>query len=42
MSSTWDREAEKPEEAREFDRLGYRFVSGQSDENTYVFVRQKN
>lgn len=37
-----ERQAEKPEEAREFDRLGYRFVSGQSDENTYVFVRQKN
>ncbi|HIT68195.1 MAG TPA: peroxide stress protein YaaA [Candidatus Merdisoma merdipullorum] len=37
-----ERQAEKPEEAKEFDRLGYRFVSGQSDENTYVFVRQKN
>lgn len=37
-----ERQAEKPEEARKFDRLGYRFVSGQSDENTYVFVRQKN
>jgi len=28
------------EEARSFDRLDYRFSAGDSDEDTYVFIRE--
>ena len=34
-----ERQAERPEEARDFDRLGYRFAPEHSDEKSYVFVR---
>ena len=34
-----ERQAQEPEEAKNFDRLDYRFDPGQSDGNTYVFVR---
>ena len=34
-----ERQAEQPEEARDFDRLGYRFAPEHSDEKSYVFVR---
>lgn len=34
-----ERQAEKPEEAKEFDRLGFSFCEGQSEENSYVFLR---
>lgn len=34
-----ERQAESPETMKEFDRLGYRFVSEASDEKTYVFVK---
>lgn len=34
------RQAEGPEEAQAFDRLGYRFIPEQSNEKQYVFVRE--
>ena len=34
-----ERQAESPEIMKEFDRLGYHFVSEASDEKTYVFVK---
>ena len=30
-----------PEAAKDFDRLGYRFSPGDSDENTYVFIKEE-
>lgn len=30
----------EPEQMHAFDRLGYRFLPGQSDRNTYVFVKE--
>ena len=34
-----ERQAESPEEAKRFDRLGYTFDSGHSDDAVYVFIR---
>lgn len=34
-----ERRAESPEDMKKFDRLGYRFAPGESDEKTYVFVK---
>lgn len=31
---------EQPEQMRSFDRLGYRFCAGESDENTYAFIKE--
>ena len=31
-----------PEQMRDFDRLGYRFCCGESDENTYTFIKEKS
>lgn len=30
---------ERPEQMWDFDRLGYRFCAGESDENTYTFIK---
>ena len=35
-----EKQADRPEEAKEFDRLGYRFEPEQSSRDTYVFVRK--
>ena len=31
---------EQPEQLRSFDRLGYRFYAGESDENNYTFIKE--
>ena len=31
---------ERAEQLRSFDRLGYRFCAGESDENTYAFIKE--
>ncbi len=36
-----ERKIEEPEEMKQFDRLGYRFDSGRSEERNYVFIREK-
>lgn len=35
-----ERKIGKPEEMKEFDRLGYRFDAGRSDERNYIFIRE--
>lgn len=35
-------QAEKPEAAKSFDRLGFQFQEDRSDETTYVFTRRKD
>ena len=34
-----EKQAAGPETAKDFDRLGYRYATAHSDENTYVFLR---
>ena len=34
-----ENQIERPEQMRDFDRLGYRFCAGESDENTYTFIK---
>ena len=34
-----ERQAVSPEDMKEFNRLGYRFSSEDSDEKTYVFIK---
>ncbi|MCI9068129.1 MAG: peroxide stress protein YaaA [Lachnospiraceae bacterium] len=36
-----ERNAEDPEEMKQFDRLGYRFDPGRSEERDYVFIRER-
>ena len=34
-----ENQIEQPEQMRDFDRLGYRFCAGESDENNYTFIK---
>ena len=36
-----ERNAEDPEEMKQFDRLGYRFDPGRSEERDYVLIRER-
>ena len=35
-----ERGVERPEQMRDFDRLGYRFCPQESDETTYTFIKE--
>ena len=37
-----ENQIERPEQMRDFDRLGYRFCAGESDENTYTFIKDSD
>ncbi|MBR3561668.1 MAG: peroxide stress protein YaaA [Oscillospiraceae bacterium] len=36
-----ERRVEQPEQMRDFDQLGYRFCSEESDETTYTFIKEE-
>ena len=37
-----ENQIERPEQMRDFDRLGYRFCAGESDESTYTFIKDSD